>query len=49
MLTPFFERRQHCFKLNTLIIVEPNIIINYLSSFSKRPKPITVNTFCLNY
>ena len=33
MLTSVFDRRQFCFELNTLIVVEVDVFVNDLSHF----------------
>lgn len=45
MLTSFFQRRQFCFSLDALVVVEVDVIINGLSCLCKRGKLYPVDAF----
>ena len=44
ILAPQFQRRQFCFGLDALVVVEINVIINEFSRFSKSGNLCAVNT-----
>ncbi|EGO64692.1 hypothetical protein ALO_06513 [Acetonema longum DSM 6540] len=46
-LTPLFKWRQFCTYLNSLIVVEPDIIINEINSMLKREALLPINALRL--